>query len=285
MAASDGALVLEALAAACARAGLHVIRAVGQATLDRAGVDLRLGELAPGAVAAVVLGDGGGDFFARFRAAPEATDGAPDPINRYTARVVRALVAEVAVGLTARFPFDVPPAGPAEPRPPAGSAEPLPAARPAGPSGPLLPLQRIGMAAGLPPGGPLGLQIHPRFGPWWAYRALVLCDRPLPEAQPLASSCTGCPAPCVSACPGGAVAPGGFAVGRCGAHRLVHAPCADNCSARRACVVGREHAYGDAQLGFFMAASLRTLRAWSTATASAATSSPGARDPSGARPR
>lgn len=259
MAASAGALVLEALGAACARAGLYVVRAVGQATLDRAGIELRLGELVPGAVAAVVVGDGGGDFFARFRAAPEASDGAPDPIDRYTARVVRALIAEVAGGLTARFPFDPPPPGPA---------------------GPLLPLQRIGMAAGLPAGGPLGLQIHPRFGPWWAYRALILCDRPLPEAPPLLSSCSGCPAPCVPACPGGAVAPDGFAVGRCGAHRLVHAPCADTCGARRACVIGREHAYDDAQLGFFMAASLRTLRAW----AGAATSSPDARDPSGARP-
>ena len=44
-----------------------------------------------------------------------------------------------------------------------------------------LPFQRLGRAAGLPPPGPLGVQVHPRFGPWWAYRALVALAVPVGE--------------------------------------------------------------------------------------------------------
>ena len=66
---------------------------------------------------------------------------------------------------------------------------------------PLIPFQRLGRAAGLGGPGPLGLQIHPVFGPWWAYRALVVVDRALPPRPPIGDGCAGCDAPCVAACP------------------------------------------------------------------------------------
>src|SRR5690606_40292919 len=43
-----------------------------------------------------------------------------------------------------------------------------------------LPFQAIARAAGLAP-SLLGLDLHPRYGPWIAYRALVLTDREIPE--------------------------------------------------------------------------------------------------------
>jgi hypothetical protein len=129
---------------------------------------------------------------------------------------------------------------------------------------PPLPMQRLGRAAGLPAPGPLGIQIHDEFGPWWAYRAFVVLARPLPALPALPALCVGCPAPCTAACPGRAVAAPGsaFDIAACAAHRLVHAPCTDDCAARRACVIAPAHAYPAAQLAFHMRAALVMIRAY-----------------------
>src|SRR6185437_16285740 len=103
---------------------------------------------------------------------------------------------------------------------------------------------------------PLGLQIHPRFGPWWAYRGLIVLDRPLPPAPPPGDGCAGCPAPCVAACPAGAVGRAGFAVAACHARRLVAEPCRLSCDARLACVRGPEHRYREVELAFHIRASM-----------------------------
>jgi epoxyqueuosine reductase QueG len=121
---------------------------------------------------------------------------------------------------------------------------------------PLIPFQRLGRAAGLGGPGPLGLQIHPTFGPWWAYRALVVVDRALPARAPIGDGCAGCDAPCVGACPAHAVARTGFLVAACHARRLEAEACRLSCAARIACVRGPEHRYTDAQLAFHMAASM-----------------------------
>ena len=121
---------------------------------------------------------------------------------------------------------------------------------------PLIPFQRLGRAAGLGGPGPLGLQIHPQFGPWWAYRALIVLDRALPPRAAPGDGCAGCPAPCVAACPAGAVRRAGFDVAACHARRLVAEPCRLSCDARLACVRGPEHRYRDMELAFHMRASM-----------------------------
>ncbi len=199
---------------------------------------LRLAGLLPDARAALIVGSGGPVFFERFLMAPEARDGSPNPLDRFTARVVgeltAAALAPLGVAHALAFPF-------------AGRA-------------PLIPFQRLGRAAGLGGPGPLGLQVHPDYGPWWAYRALVVLDRALnalePPSSPLGDGCAGCPAPCVAACPAGAVARTGFDVVACHARRLTAEPCRLSCAARIACIRGPEHRYSDRQLAFHMAASL-----------------------------
>jgi ferredoxin len=191
--------------------------------------------LLPGARAAAIVGSGGRTFFARFADdSPERGDGAPNPLDRFTKRVVDAAVAQalapLGVSHAAYFPFD--------------GADPL------------IPFQRLGRAAGLGGPGPLGLQIHPAFGPWWAYRALVVVDGELPSVPPIGDGCAGCDAPCVAACPAGAVARAGFAVAACHARRLSAEACRLSCAARIACVRGPAHRYTDAQLAFHMAASM-----------------------------
>ncbi|HVV15891.1 MAG TPA: hypothetical protein VHH90_01705 [Polyangia bacterium] len=203
------------------------------AAFDAAAAPLRLESLLPGAAAAVIVGSGGRAFFDGFSRAPELSDGARDPLDRYTARAVAAAVSDALIGSGARHaighPFGV---------------------------DPLIPFQRLGRAAGLGPPGPLALQIHPVFGPWWAYRALVVLDRRIPAAAPLGDACAGCPAPCVAACPAGAVAAAGFDVRACHARRLSAPACQDSCAARLACIRGPEHRYRDQQLAFHMRASM-----------------------------
>ena len=229
----DRADPLAAVAGPLGALGLNVLLQLSPEAFGTAAAPLRLEDLLAGAAGAVIVGSGGPAFFDLFERAPEAADGAPNPLDRYTARVVtraaRAALEPVGVAHAIAFPFD---------------------------ARPLIPFQRLGRAAGLGGPGPLGLQIHPRFGPWWAYRALVVLDRPLPPAPPSGDGCAGCPAPCVAACPAGAVARNGFQVAACHARRLVAEPCRLSCDARIACVRGPEHRYRDVELAFHMRASM-----------------------------
>jgi len=192
-----------------------------------------LSALLTGAAAALVVGGGGRRFFEGFSGAPEARDGQPHPLDRYTARVVDAAVAAALAGGRVRHaighPFD---------------------------ANPIIPFQRLGRAAGLGGPGPLALQIHPVFGPWWAYRALIALDIALPAGAPPGDACAGCPAPCVAACPGRAVDRAGFQLQACHAHRAAAAECELSCAARLACIRGPEHRYSDQQLAFHMRASM-----------------------------
>jgi hypothetical protein len=255
-----------ALAPPLGALGLNVLLPLSPAAFDPAAAPLGLADLLAGAAGALIVGSGGPAFFGLFERAPEAADGAPNPLDRYTARVVARAAREaldpLAIAHAVRFPFDQTPDGKG------GGPHPLPsrslprrsppgqARLHPGDAQPLIPFQRIGRAAGLGGPGPLGLQIHPRFGPWWAYRALIVLDRPLPPAPPPGDGCAGCDAPCVAACPAGAVGRGGFDVAACHGRRLVAAPCRLSCDARIACVRGPEHRYRDVELAFHMRASM-----------------------------
>jgi hypothetical protein len=196
---------------------------------------LTLASLLPSARGAVVVGSAGRAFFDAFTRARAAEDTAPNPLDRYTRAVVveaaREALEPLGVAHVEHFPF-------------------------LGTSDVVIPFQRLGRAVGLAASSPLGLQIHPTYGAWWAYRALVVVDAELPRAEPLSDGCAGCPAPCVDACPGSAVLREGFSVPACHAHRLEAEPCRLSCAARHACIRGPEHRYSDAQLAFHMAASM-----------------------------
>lgn len=178
-----------------------------------------------------MVGSGGRPFFEAFT---RARDAGPDPLDRYTRSVVegaaRAALAPLGVAHVELFPF---------------MGETV-----------VVPFQRLGRAAGLGGPSPLGLQTHPVYGAWWAYRALIVLDAELPRAAPVGDGCAGCPAPCVAACPASAVRREGFDVIACHARRLVAEPCRLSCVARHACIRGPEHRYSDEQLAFHMAASM-----------------------------
>ena len=201
---------------------------------------MRLGQLLPGARSAILIGSGGREFFDRFVAETLPGDGAPNPLDRFTRetieRIVRETLARSRVGQRVLFPFRV-----------ESDTE-------------VIPFQRLGRAAGLGAPGPLGLQIHPEYGPWWAYRALLVLDEEAPPVAPVGDGCDGCDAPCVEACPAHAVQVTGFIVDACHARRLTAPACHLSCAARIRCVRGPQHRYSEGQLAFFMAASMPLTR-------------------------
>jgi len=110
---------------------------------------------------------------------------------------------------------------------------------------------------------PLGMNIHPVYGLWHAFRAALLFpvvfDLPQPSAS--ASPCDACAGrPCLTACPVGAFDGERYDVDACARHlrSAAGAPCmTGGCLARHACPVGAAYRYAPAQAGFHMAAFLK----------------------------
>ncbi|MGE0117365.1 MAG: ferredoxin [Dongiaceae bacterium] len=185
----------------------------------------------------ILVGNVGSSLWASFSGSPEAQDGAPHPLNRWTQRVVSQIAAEA--GAAALFPFGGPP---------------------------YLPFQRWAMRAEPVAASPLGILIHPDYGLWHAYRgALAFADRlALPPRVERPRPCDSCAdRPCLSACPVGAFTARGYDVPACIGHIAgpAGAACLDGCLARRACPVGADFAYDAAQGHFHMAAFLAANRA------------------------
>lgn len=185
----------------------------------------------------IIIGNLGGSLWPRFQSAPEVSDGAPDPLNRWSERVVGALAADL--GGLALFPFGGPP---------------------------YRPFLRWAQSAEPVVSSPLGMLIHPDFGLWHAYRgAIALAEvLPVPQREARASPCESCAAkPCLSACPVGAFTAEGYEVTACAGHIAVPEgeDCLNlGCRARRACPIGREYHYPAAQARLHMDAFLAARR-------------------------
>jgi hypothetical protein len=165
----------------------------------------------PGTGTLVLLGPGDG-FWAAFRASPEHRDGAADPLDRWSARVIGRLAA--GLGALAIFPFGGPP---------------------------FAPFTTWARRSGQAWESPVGLLVHARLGLFVSYRgALALRDRlvlPAPSPRP----CDACTRPCDGGCPSGALGCGGYDVAGCHAFldtRRGHDCLERGCAVRRACPVG-----------------------------------------------
>jgi ferredoxin len=130
-------------------------------------------------------------------------------------------------------------------------------------------LRDLGKAAGWHQDSAIGLGIHPVWGTWFAYRAVVLVDEhfKMPDTPPVEnqSPCGFCiDKPCVSACPAGALEYSAVdKIKTCSRYRVKEdSLCHSTCLARVACPAGKEHQYSDAQLSYHYDVSLRTIRAY-----------------------
>ena len=171
----------------------------------------------------ILIGNAGPDMFRRF-----AREGRGS-LDDWTRAVIEPLAADLDA--RALFPFDVP-------------------------HQPFLSWARRGGAGHV---SPLGLNIHPTYGLWHAYRAALLfpVEFDLPRVSAGAHPCETCVAkPCLSACPVSAFDGKNYDVDACGVHINAGAnACMDGgCLARRACPIGIQYQYAKPQAQFHMQA-------------------------------
>lgn len=184
----------------------------------------------------LLIGNAGKDMWKIFSQSSEFCDHAPDPMNRWTKRILDGVADEL--GGRAVYPFDEP----------------------------YWPFQRIAQkAAGVKP-SPLGILIHPEFGLWHAFRGLMIFDKSheftihindlLGEDQEMIHPCDTClDKPCLSACPVGAFTGTRLDVQSCFAHLDSQSDpdCMKlGCQARCACPIAKEHQHAGAQMKFHM---------------------------------
>lgn len=182
-------------------------------------------------IAMLGLAQDGWDIFA---AAPEASDGKPDPMDRWSRRVVTALAeAEDAAPF---FPFGGPP---------------------------YQPFLRWAEATGQIWPSPIGMSIHAERGLWMSFRGALGYAEARDDlvAATAERPCETCAEkPCLSACPVDAFTDGVYDVPTCAAH--IATPMGEGCLtrgciARHACPVGRNWAPVPEQATFHMGAYLR----------------------------
>jgi hypothetical protein len=177
--------------------------------------------------AVLLIGNAGPAMFTRFAGERDPLE---DSLDDWTRAVVDTLAERCQA--SALYPFDKPP----------------------------LPFLTWARRAQCGHVSPLGLNIHPIYGLWHAFRAALLFDRDpgLPAIAAGPSPCDSCIGrPCLTACPVGAFSPDGYDVAACAGHLMAPAggECMDGgCLARRACPVGTAYRYAPDQMRFHMVA-------------------------------
>jgi len=175
----------------------------------------------------VLLGPHEPHFWPAFTRSAEYTDGAADPMDRWSTRVIGDLAQRL--GATALFPF--------------GGA-------------PYHPFYTWALRTGRIHASPINFLVHDTAGLFVSFRgALCLTDRiAIPPTPP--NPCTTCTdQPCTSSCPVGALGPKGYDVAACKGY-LDTAPGAAcmtlGCAVRRACPVSQKFARLPEQSAFHM---------------------------------
>lgn len=232
---------LEALRVAATRAALPLAGTVDVARYDAAAPETgRLRARYPGARSAVVLAQGGPEFWERFAAARAGWRRVPaDPLDAWTRTVAADVVAcaQASVPLPCRLLF---------------------------PTDAAVDFRHLGRLAGLGVPSRLGMLMHPEFGSWLALRAAVLVPATLPPTPGLDAfaPCETCAdRPCEAACPAAAVSERGWDAAACMAHRLrPDETCASGCHARLACPVGADRMLPEAARRHHQAAARGLMR-------------------------
>lgn len=163
-------------------------------------------DLPKGTKSLLLLGPLEPGFWPHLTAAPEW--GGPDPVDRWSRRVIGGMAC--ALGAKAIFPFGGPP---------------------------YHPFYQWALRTGRIWDSPVRLLVHENQGLMVSFRgALALKERI--EIPAVARVCDGCPAPCLTACPAGALGGEGYNLPAC--HAFLDRPEGQNCmnsgcAVRRAC--------------------------------------------------
>lgn len=160
-----------------------------------------------------LIGPAGREFWPLFQAAPETQDGQPDPLDRWSARVIGGVATQVHG--QALFPFGGPP---------------------------WRPFINWALRSDQVFTSPVSLLVHRTQGLFVSFRGAIGLPRPCATPPEIPSPCESCSdQPCRTACPVGALGPKGYDVPAC--HTHLDQPqghdCLSGCRVRRACPVGQ----------------------------------------------
>jgi hypothetical protein len=187
-------------------ANAHGLRLMGGFAVNGDDTDLA------GHATVFLLGPEDRRFWPLFTASPEYCDGAPDPIDRWSQRVLGELADQT--GGTAYFPFGGPPH---------------------------YPFYSWARRTGRVHVSPIRFLVDAEVGLWASFRGAIAYDEPQPLPPPVSAPCADCSArPCLSACPVAALTETGYDVEACKTHIAAQdsASCrALGCAARRACPI------------------------------------------------
>lgn len=175
----------------------------------------------------LLLGPAGAGYWAHLTAQPEWRDGAPDPVDRWSRRVIGRMACDLRA--KALFPFGGPP---------------------------WHPFVAWALRTGHVWESPVRLLVHDRAGLFVSFRGALALRETLDLPPPGARPCDACAArPCLSACPPRALTGAGYDVPSCHAF-LDTAPgracLAGGCRVRAACPLSEPHARMPAQSAYHM---------------------------------
>lgn len=174
----------------------------------------------------ILLGPHEPGFWKTFTASPEYMDGTPDPMDRWSRRVIDALARQL--GARAIYPF--------------GAQPPH-------------PFYSWALATGRVWASPVQFLVHDTAGLWASFRGALGFADLLNQPARLANPCTGCAQPCATACPVGALTPQGYDVPAC--HAFLDSAdgqrcLSGGCAVRAACPVSRAFGRHADQSAFHM---------------------------------
>jgi len=150
------------------------------------------------------------DFWEIFQQSVEFQDGTPDPVDRWSLRVISALAENL--GARAEFPFGGPP---------------------------YAPFLDWALKSGQAWQSPVGMLVHDRLGLMVSFRGALRFEEdlevPLSQTERPCDSCIE--QPCLTSCPVGALTADGYNTEACAAHLRSEAgaECMNGCLVRRAC--------------------------------------------------
>jgi len=180
-------------------------------------LDAQAGDPVPPGTASIVLfGPAEPGFWDHFRLQPDWLDRQPDPVDRWSRRVISHIAG--ATGSQAIFPFGGPPHA---------------------------PFIDWALRSGRAWASPVGLLVHDRAGLMLSYRGALAVAKALPADRSNISPCQDCPdRPCLTACPVRALGPTAYDLTAChgwlddaGGQDCM----ARGCAARRACPLSRRY--------------------------------------------
>ena len=170
--------------------------------------------LPPGTRSLLLIGPKEPGFWPHLTAQPE-WDGAPDPVDRWSRRVIGGIACDL--GAKALFPFGGPP---------------------------YHPFYQWALRTGRVWDSPVRLLVHAGQGLMVSFRG-ALALKEVVALPPIATKpCDACDRPCLSACPAGALGEGGYDVPACHAYLAAgDRNCMiSGCLVRRACPVSATYA-------------------------------------------